>query len=76
MPKTRVERAERIASSGGIVRSGESWLVPSTSSEAVYRVALDGEQLRCTCPDFQRRHQPCKHIIATAIVAHSEVQHV
>lgn len=32
--------------------------------DRVYTVALD----RCTCPDFQERHLPCKHIYGLAIL--------
>lgn len=33
------------------------------SSGNLYHVALDS----CTCPDFQRRHIPCKHMYALAL---------
>lgn len=65
----RADRAKEIAARGQIARAGDMWLVPSQTGDAVYRVTLDGEQLRCTCPDFDRRQQPCKHIMAAAIVA-------
>lgn len=66
----RIQKGQAIAATGRVVRSRDSWLVPSLSSDAVYRVTLgeDGE-LRCTCPDFKARGGPCKHQISAALVA-------
>ena len=36
------------------------YAVPSQTTDAVYMV----DTRECTCPDFQRRQQPCKHVIA------------
>ena len=41
--------------------------VPSCSEPGrIYRVSLAGEG-RCSCPDWQRRKQSCKHVFAALI---------
>lgn len=50
-----------------IVRSGDTMLVPSSTSDNVYRVELKGDALTCTCEAFQYgRGKPCKHILRCA----------
>ena len=41
------------------------WAVPSCSGEGFYLVDLRAEI--CSCPDFERRGENCKHIYAAAI---------
>ena len=40
------------------------WKVPSQSGNGTYIVNLDHGEPFCTCPDFEKRQQPCKHIHA------------
>ena len=64
----RLARARAIVASGKITRAGNTYYVPSLTSDAVYRVELDaGGELRCSCPDFERRKQACKHCIGAAL---------
>ena len=42
--------------------------VPSCSGETFYTVHLSPRE-RCECPDFERHHEPCKHLYAAEIVA-------
>ena len=46
-----------------------SYVVPSESPKSgtspSYTVNLDGDQSSCTCPDFEARTRPCKHVYAT-----------
>ena len=65
---TREQNAQALADRGGIQRFMGGWIVPSQSSDAVYRVSLRNGKLCCTCPDFRRRGGPCKHQQACAIV--------
>jgi transposase len=44
------------------------WLVPSQSSGTTYRVTI-GAEPSCTCPDFELRKLPCKHVVAAKLVA-------
>src|SRR5579863_5827609 len=64
----REERGKAIAEAGKIKSDGyNKWVVPSQSSNARYFVAVPtGEEPSCTCPDFEERRLPCKHIYAVA----------
>ena len=42
--------------------------VPSCTERGVYyRVDLDEKTGRCSCPDYQRRHETCKHVAAAEL---------
>lgn len=43
--------------------SGEL-LVQSINNEIVYSVELNHDIPKCTCPDWNRNHLPCKHVIS------------
>src|SRR5579862_1136800 len=65
-------KALQIAATTPIKRTQHAWVVPSQTGHGSYKVAhptlghLDGalHGLTCTCPDFEERQMPCKHIIA------------
>ncbi|HLX87013.1 MAG TPA: transposase [Acidimicrobiales bacterium] len=65
-------KALQIAATMPIKRTQHAWVVPSQTGHGSYKVAhptlghLDGalHGLTCTCPDFEERRMPCKHIIA------------
>jgi transposase len=59
----REERGLQIAQTNKIVKTPVGWKVPSQSGVGSYVVTL-GEHPFCTCPDFEARNQPCKHIRA------------
>ncbi len=42
--------------------------VPSCSGETFYTVHL-APRVRCECPDFERRGEPCEHVFACEIAA-------
>ena len=54
-----------IADKFNIIRNDGLWLVPSQSGKGKYKV--NAERQTCTCPDFEIRHQPCKHIYAVEV---------
>jgi len=58
--ETRQERGKEIAQTMGklIKKTKDGWLVPSQSSNAMYRV---DELFNCNCPDCQKRSVTCKH---------------
>lgn len=58
----REAKGKEIAGRFKIAQSGNLWLVPSQSGKGKYKV--DAEAKQCTCPDFDFRRQPCKHIFA------------
>jgi transposase len=65
----REERGKAIAATG-LVRPTKSnsliWQVPSQSENGCYWVDLAAEQPTCTCPDYELRKKPCKHVYAVA----------
>jgi hypothetical protein len=42
-----------------------TWRVPSCTGSRVYTVDLKAGS--CTCPDYRRRQEPCKHLYAAEI---------
>jgi transposase len=74
--------ALQIAATMPIKRRQHAWVVPSQSGHGDYTVAhpnpavarLEGavHGLTCTCPDFEERQLPCKHIIAVEYVVKRE----
>ncbi len=66
-------RGLQIAATMPIKRNTHGWLVPSQSTNGTYRVSPTSPDFpradrvggyQCTCPDFELRGQPCKHILA------------
>jgi transposase len=64
----REQRGREIAQRARIEKSGNCWIVPSQSDKGSYRVTLESDSVHCTCPDFELRAKPCKHIFAAAFV--------
>lgn len=64
----REERGLQIANSNRIREKYDGiWAVPSQSGPGEYAVNLtDIDKPRCSCPDFEERNRPCKHIYAVA----------
>ncbi len=60
----RQQRGLELTSTLKITQKDEHWLVPSQASAATYRVSITAEQESCTCPDYETRQMPCKHIYA------------
>ena len=44
------------------------WWVPSQTGSRLYRVQLTNKFATCECPDFERRGQACKHIVAACVM--------
>jgi len=59
----RKERGLQLAHRGHILKQAHGWQVLSQSGNGYYAVNLDNGP-RCTCPDFELRRKPCKHIHA------------
>ena len=55
----------QIAQRGPIIKHADGWQVLSQSGHGHYLVRVDNAP-SCTCPDFELRQQPCKHIYAVA----------
>src|SRR5436190_3249802 len=74
-PRTHVrQRGLEIAATANIVRKGDVWSVPSQSLNGRYSVTKAGDELRCTCPDYELRGQTCKHGFAVEFVLRRETK--
>ncbi len=60
-----------IAATIKIGKNRAGYVVPSQSGTGSYLVNLDGEPF-CTCPDFELRQEPCKHIFAVEFLVQRE----
>ncbi len=70
----REQRGVVIAATKRIKQQNGKWLVPSQENAAnKYTVCHDHDHCSCTCPDFEERGQPCKHIFAVRIVIQREL---
>jgi transposase len=70
----REEKGLVIAATSKIEKNMLGWKVPSQSGNGSYIVNLDHGSPFCTCPDFETRHQPCKHIHAVEYVIQRETK--
>jgi transposase len=61
----REQKGQQIAKKANIIRQNGLWLVPSQSGKGKYKV--NAEKQTCSCPDFDIRRQPCKHIYAVEV---------
>jgi hypothetical protein len=61
----REAKGREIADKARIIKEGNLYLVPSQSGKGKYKVRPDLPY--CSCPDFDFRRQPCKHIFAVQI---------
>lgn len=71
----REQKGRDIADRINITQSGNLYLVPSQSGRGKYKV--DPKAQTCSCPDFDFRRQPCKHIFAVEIsVRRTKTTHI
>ncbi|MBA4067554.1 MAG: transposase [Isosphaera sp.] len=63
---TRQAKARELAARARIEFRKTYWYVPSESRDGGYRVS--GDVTECSCPDFELRQLPCKHVIAVRLV--------
>ncbi len=70
----REERGLVIAQNSKIVKTPVGWKVPSQSGNGTYIVSLDHGHPFCTCPDFEKRQQPCKHVHAVEFTIQKETR--
>jgi transposase len=62
----RQQKGLQIAERANITRDGRLYLVPSQSGKGKYKV--DADKRQCTCPDYDFRREPCKHLYAVEYV--------
>ena len=70
----RQERGLVIAATSRIEKHRLGWKVPSQSGNGVYFVNMEDGEPFCTCPDYESRHKPCKHIHAVEYVIQRETK--
>jgi len=70
----RQQRGLVIAATSNITKRGnETWIVPSQQRNgSKYAVTVAAEGKECTCPDYELRQKPCKHIFAVQYVLFRE----
>lgn len=69
----RQQRGLVIAATSKITkRDARTWIVPSQSDKGRYAVTISSEGKFCTCPDFELRQKPCKHVYAVQYVLFRE----
>ncbi len=82
MDEGRKSRALEIAATMPLRRSTNGWIVPSQTGRGSYQVAPSNPDFprvdrvggyECTCPDFELRGQPCKHIMAVEFTIKREI---
>ena len=67
----RRQRCMAIAALVLVEKNCLGYKVPSQSGNGSYVVSVDGEPF-CTCPDFEKRQEPCKHIYAVEFIIQRE----
>ncbi|MGH7331868.1 MAG: SWIM zinc finger family protein [Candidatus Rokuibacteriota bacterium] len=71
MDEARKQRGMAIATQK-IRKTPKGYIVPSQSGQGKYAVVVDGDKATCTCPDYELRAEPCKHVYAVRIVIQRE----
>lgn len=75
----RTTRAMVIAKQKRIAKRGSKWVVPSQTHSGSYVVTVEQANdggppaWACSCPDYETRRQPCKHVIAVEIIRHRQM---
>ena len=67
----RQQRGMAIAAVVQITKNKIGYKVPSQSGSGSYVVNTDGDPF-CSCPDFEQRQQPCKHVYAVEFLIQRE----
>ena len=80
--EAREIKALQIAATMPLKRTTYGWQVPSQSGNGIYRVASTNPDmaqmdmvsgLACTCPDYEMRGLPCKHVMAVEYTIKREI---
>ena len=67
----RQQRGMAIAALARVEKNKLGYKVPSQSGNVSYVVNVDGDPF-CSCPDFEKRQQPCKHVYAVELIIQRE----
>jgi transposase len=69
--EAREEKGLAIAAQSKLTKTDKGYLVPSQTGKGLYLVNMDSNPA-CSCPDFEARHLPCKHIYAVEFTIRRE----
>jgi transposase len=70
--EAREQRGLEIAATRKLLSKGNLWLVPSSVSKQKYIVDPNEGTGTCTCPDYELRQLPCKHVYAVTYTIRRE----
>ena len=74
--EARRQRGRAIASTCRIEeRKPNLWIVPAQTGNGSYWVRTDNSPPTCTCEDFEKREQACKHIHAVRVLIDQRGNH-
>ncbi len=62
--EAREIRGLEIAATKKLRQKGALWLVPSQAGNSTYVVDPTEAAATCSCPDYEERREPCKHVYA------------
>ena len=65
-------RGAMIAGVAKITKDKLGYRVPSATGNGKYVVSVDGDESACSCPDFELRQLPCKHIFSVEYLIRRE----
>jgi transposase len=68
----REQRGLEIAATKKLRQNGAVWIVPSQRGTGTYVVDPTEAQPTCSCPDYEDRGEPCKHIFAVEYTVRRE----
>ena len=68
----RMMRGAAMAALVPIKKNKLGYSVPSQSGSGKYVVNVDGDEPFCSCPDFELRQLPCKHVYSVQILIQKE----
>ena len=64
----RQQRGMEIAATKQLRQKGDLWIVPSASGNGTYVVDPTEAETSCSCPDYEARSLPCKHLFAVEYI--------
>jgi len=70
--EAREQRGLEIAATKKLTRKGDLWLVPSQRGVGTYVVDPTEATTTCSCPDYEDRGEPCKHVYAVEFTIRRE----
>lgn len=66
----REQRGLEIAATMKLRQDGSQWIVPSQNGSGFY--VVDPTKQHCSCPDYELRTMPCKHLFAVEFTMRRE----